>query len=288
MKPRGARGARAWPRAFVTATALWSVSCAASLMKLPAGAGVPAADAADVLAQATATCRTVRTLTAEISISGSAGGRRLRGRLSAGIAAPASVRLEAVAPFGPPLFIFAARDNDDATLLLPRDDRMLEHGRADAVLDAVAGVPLDAADLNATLTGCAPALAQQQGHSLGDDWRVVSGPDGPPGPRSASYTFYLHRNRPAEPWRLVVTRREGAADGMWRAEYRDFQNGLPHSIRIAGDGLAGTRFDLNLALSQVETNAPLGADAFRLPAPPSTTPITLEELRRARTGVREN
>ena len=99
---------------------------------------------------------------AEIAVSGSAGGRRVRGRLLAGVAAPASARLEAMAPFGPPLFIFVA-NNDDATLLLPRDDRVLEHGRPDAVLEAVAGVPLDAADLHATLTGCAPAGAPSQG-----------------------------------------------------------------------------------------------------------------------------
>ena len=67
----------------------------------------------------------------------------MRGRLLAGLAAPASARLEAVAPFGPPVFIFVARD-DEATLLLPRDRRVLEHGRPTAVLDAVAGVPMSA------------------------------------------------------------------------------------------------------------------------------------------------
>ena len=151
MNPPGARGARAWPRAFVAATALVSLStlssllsasCAAPLMKLPAGAGVPAADAAGALAQATAACRGIKTLTAEIAITGSAGGHRVRGRLLAGVAAPASVRLEFVAPFGPPLFIFAATGSD-ATLVLPRDERVVEHGDPAVVLNAVAGVPLD-------------------------------------------------------------------------------------------------------------------------------------------------
>ena len=80
------------------------------------------------LAQATDACRAIRTLTAEVAVSGSAGGHRLRGRLSVGVAAPASVRLEAVAPFGAPLFFFVATDND-ATLLLSQDDRVLEHGQ---------------------------------------------------------------------------------------------------------------------------------------------------------------
>ena len=122
-------------------------------MKLPSGPGAPAPDITDILAQATRTCRGIRTFTAEIAVSGSVGASRTRGRLAAGLAAPASARLEAVAPFGEPLFIFAATGND-ATLLLPRDRRVLEHGPPDEVLEAIAGVPLGAADLRATLTGC--------------------------------------------------------------------------------------------------------------------------------------
>ena len=257
-------------------------ACSAPLMKLPLGAGAPAPDAADALAQSTAACRGIQTLSAEIAVSGSAASRRVRGRLLAGVAAPASVRLEALAPFGPPVFIFAA-NNDDATLLLPREERVLEHGRPDAVLDAVAGVPLDAANLYATLTGCAPVFPQSRGSDLGADWRVVHLLAG-----QSSYDLYLHRDSRALPWRLVATTREGPTDSGWRAEYRDFQNGLPRSIRLAGDGFAGAIFDLKLALSQVETNVPLGPDVFRVAIPPSTDPITLEELRRARLGIREN
>jgi len=253
-------------------------------MKLPAGAGVPAADAADALAQATAACRGTRTLTAEIAISGSAGGRRVRGRFSAGVAAPASVRLEAVAPFGSPVFIFVAT-SEDATLLLPRDDRMLEHGRPDAVLDALAGVPLDAADLYATLTGCAPAGSPSQGRGLGTDWRVVGVSAG-----QVSYELYLRRDRGAPPWRLVATTREGPTDSVWRMEYRAFQNDLPRSIRVASrkDPPTPFDFDLTLALSQVETNVPLEPEVFRVEIPRSAEPITLDELRRARLGIREN
>ena len=285
MKPSGARAARARPRAFVAVvlsglvglSALSLASCAAPLMKLPAGAGAPAPDAADALAQATATSRGIRTLTAEIGISGSAGGRRVRGRLLAGVAAPDSVRLEATAPFGPPVFIFVATAAD-ATLLLPRDERVLEHGRPDAVLDAVAGVPLDAADLDATLTGCARTGPQSQGRALGTDWRVVRVSAG-----KVSSDLYLHRDSGALPWRLVATTRE---DGVVRVEYRDFQNGLPRAIHLRGNEQEA--FDLTLALSQVETNIPLGGEVFRVDIPPSAAPITVDELRRARLGIREN
>jgi hypothetical protein len=283
MNSSGARGPGVWPRAFVAAAALWSASCAAPLMKLPDGPGVPAVDAADALAQATATCRGIKTLTAEIAITGSAGGRRVRGRLLAGVAAPASVRLEATAPFGAPVFIFAAAQ-DDATLLLPRDNRVLEHGRPATVLNAVAGVPLDGADLNAILSGCAPDGSQTRARALGPDWRLLNVSAGP-----VSYDVYLHRERAAAPWRLTALTRHGSADGVIRVEYRDFQNDLPRSIRLADTrSPKESAFDLTLGLSQVETNVPLGADVFRVEIPPSADPITEDELRRARLGIREN
>jgi hypothetical protein len=263
-----------------------ATACSVPLMKLPAGAGVPAGDGVEALAQATAACRGIRTLTAEIGVSGSAAGRRVRVRMLAGVAAPASVRLEALAPFGAPVFIFAAT-NDDATLIFPRDERVLEHGKPDAVLDAVAGVPLDAADLVATLTGCAPLFPQASARDLGDDWRVVR-----LAADAVGYNLFLHRERPAEPWRLVATTREGTTDAGWRAEYRDFQNDLPRTIRIAGvgpfDQPKNAAFDLTLALSQVESNVPLEADVFRPEIPSGADPITLDELRSARPGIREN
>lgn len=253
-------------------------------MKLPAGPGAPASDAGDAFAQATSACRAIRTLTAEVAVSGSVGGRRVRGRLSAGIAAPASARLEAVAPFGPPVFIFVATDTD-ATLLMPRDDRVLEHGPPEAVLNALVGVPLDAEDLDTTLTGCAPAVFEPRGRAFGADWRVVTTSS-----RHVIHELYLHRDGGAQPWRLVAAIRAGATDVAWRAEYRDHQNGLPRSIRVASttNPSAESHFDLKLALSQVETNIPLDAGVFRVQIPASASPITLDELRHARTGIRED
>src|SRR5689334_7268489 len=191
MNWSGAR--RAWRALHVRVAALavaglcvCAGSCAAPLLKLPAGPGALAADAAEVFAQATAACRMIRTLTAEIGISGSAGGRRVRGRLSAGVSAPASVRLEFVAPFGPPLFTFVATGTD-ATLVLPRDERVLEHGNPPVVLNAVAGVPLEAADLFAILTGCVPAGSSSDGRELGSDWRVIHVSTG-----TVTYEVYSH------------------------------------------------------------------------------------------------
>lgn len=247
-------------------------------MKLPSGPGTPASDARDALVNATSACRAVSTVTAEIAVSGSVAGQRLRARITAGLAPPASARLEAVAPFGAPIFIFAAV-NDEATLLLPRDNRVLEHGRSDAVLEAVAGVPLDAAGLRQALTGCASLnVDAARARQAGPDWRVV--PDG-------STDAYLHREGPAGRWRLVATVHHGAPGGDWRAEYTAFQpNGLPQTVRFTSS--PRDRFDLRLVLSQVDINTTLTADVFRVRVPPTAVPITLDELKHARPGVRED
>jgi hypothetical protein len=204
-------------------------------------------------------------------------------KLPSGPGAPApdaaSARLEAVAPVGQPLFIFVA-SNTDATLLLPRDDRVLEHGPPAELLEAVTGVPLDGAGLRAALTGCATA-APSEGRKLNEDWIVV--PEG-------STDLYLHRDKKAGRWQLVAAlhRPSGgdARDAGWRAEYRDFQDGLPRAVHLANAG--GARFDLSLTLSQVALNEPLGPEVFRVEIPASAARITLDELRHARPGVRED
>jgi hypothetical protein len=261
----GSRGTRR--RAAVVLTALLSTACGAASMKLPSVAGAPAPDAADALSQATMACRMVSSIAAEVGVTGSIKGQRLRARLIAGLAAPASARLEAFA-FSQQVFILAARGND-ATLLLPRDGRALEHGQPGEVLEALTGLPLDAAELRLTLTGCATSGASgASGRQIGNDWRVVS---------EQAADMYLRRDARTAPWRLVaVVHREGGRPG-WRAEYRDFENGLPHTIRLASTD--SRRFDLRLALSQVEINMPIDPAAFEVKIPPATEPITIAELR---------
>ncbi len=253
-------------RAVALAAALLTASCGAPLMTLPSGTGAPASDAATAFEQATAACSRVSSISAEVAVSGSVGGRRLRGRLLAGLAAPAAAYLEAPAPFGSPVFIFAAQ-NGDATLLLPRDRRVLAHGDPGAILEAIAGVPLAPEDLRAAMTGCAgnSRSTVDEARAIGDEWRVI------PGERE----LYMRRSRPAEPWRLVAVVRTGA-DG-WRADYREFVGDLPRSIRLTS--LESQRFDLRLELSQVDVNVPLEASTFQVTIPPGTQPISLEELR---------
>jgi hypothetical protein len=180
------------------------------------------------------------------------------------------------------VFIFVARGGD-ATLLLPRDGRVLEHGKPEAVLEAIAGVPLDAAALRGAMTGCVEAASVQAGRSIGDDWRVV--------PVGAD-EMYFKRAGAAARWQLIaaVHNAGGTADGAnavaWRAEYRDFQGGLPRSIRLVSRD--PQRFDLRFTLSQVEVNTTLGAEVFRVDVPRTAQAITLQELRDARPGLRQD
>lgn len=261
------------------ATALMAVlcaSCGVPLMKLPQGPGAPIseAEAFASLTEATAFCGGIRTLSAEIAVTGSAGGHRVRGRLLAGVAETPSARLEAVAPFGAPLFIFVTTFGD-ATLLLPRDKRVLAHAPAREVLGAVAGVPLDDTDLFTTLTGCPQAYSFTSGVAYGADWQVVRASGG-----AGWKTLYLRRSGASQAWRLAAVLRDSAS---WRAEYPDHESDSPQLIHLSSGARSGAaeRFDLRLALSQIETNASLGADVFTIQIPADAEPITLAELRRS-------
>ena len=198
----------------------------------------------------------------------------MRGHLLAGLAAPASARLEAVAPVGQPLFIFVARDGD-ATLLLPREDRVIEHGSPAAVLEAVTGVPVDARELRHLLTACVDGADAPGGRSLGSEWRLVT---------FGSVDAYLRRDPKTQRWHVAAAVHRAAT--QWRAEYRDFENGLPRAVHLVSEDRS--RFDLRLTLSQVALNESLAPEVFRVEVPASAERITLDELRNARQGVREN
>jgi hypothetical protein len=273
-------------RALAALAAVLCVSCApglAPLAKLPSGGGVPVggAEAVAPFTQATTRCIAVDTMTAEVAVSGSVGGSRVRTRLSAGITRPAArgvapapaARLEAAAPFGAPFFIFVATGND-ATLLLPRDNRILEHGPAAAVLGAVTGVALDTADLDGILTGCPLRIGQAFTRSFGTEWQIIS---------MGADDLYVHRETAASPWRFTAIQRRGAAGvPQWRADFSNFVDALPRTIRLVSlVGSRGAAFDLQLVLSQVDASATVAPEAFTIQISAGATPITLDELRRS-------
>lgn len=263
-----------WPKrsraeaaaAAVALLALASSGCAAKRFERPADAGVPVADFAAEWRQVASPCLDLRTLTAELALSGRAGATRMRGRVQAGFAAPRRLRLEGVAPFGQPVFILAS-DGTSATLLLPRDERVVRAAAPAEILEALAGVRLEADALRAVLAGCAMTGTPQSATQHGDVTRFVF-PDG-----------------------AVYARRRGATVRVVAADLRPFlveypeafgSGGVwPSRVRISREAPGADRVDLTIGISQIETNIPLPAAAFTIDVPPGTMPMTIAQLREA-------
>src|SRR5689334_18748845 len=149
------------------------LACGPTRLALPTDAGAPLPDFQAVYDRVSAACRSARTLTAELALSGHAGTTKLRGRVVAGFDRPASMRLEGVAPFGPPAFILVSRGGE-ATLLLPRDERVVRGASPEDVLGALTGVALAPADLLAVLSGCVtPDPAPRGGRLHGNGWASI-------------------------------------------------------------------------------------------------------------------
>jgi hypothetical protein len=252
---------------LVACAAALSVSaCAPKRFSIPSGDGTPFPTFADAYQQATASCRGVRTIAATLALSGRAGDTRLRGDVDAGFAAPASVRLEGRAPFGRPVFILAARSDDDATLLLPRDNRVLRGERPAVIVEALTGVALGPAALRSLLAGCGLSQAEPTGGRMYDDqWASVDAGDS---------TAFLRQTDGA--WRLVAAR-----TGALSIEYGEFASGRPSRIRIYRAPGEGLETDLSVRLTDVDINVALEDAAFAVDVPAGAGPLTLDELRRS-------
>ena len=247
------------------------------MVALPSGDGTDFPDYAPALEHATASCGSVRSLVAILSISGSAFGQRLRAKLDAGFEAPARVRLELPAP-GKPFFTFVA-NGTAATLLLPRDGRVLREAPPPETLEALAGVSVDPDDLRTIVAGCGLTMGpvtRARMYSAG--WAAIY---------AERATMWL-RQIEGE-WRLTVATRANTtrSAGPLEVRYSDFVAGRPATIRLralAEETVSGQRkanTDLTIRLSQVEVNQPIDPAAFAVDIPADAAPITLDELRRA-------
>jgi hypothetical protein len=251
-------------KAVCVTAAVAAAACGPKRLTLPTDAGMPLADVAAVHASVSRACRGARTLTAELALSGPAGRTRLRGRVVAGFERPASMRLEGVAPFGPPAFILTARDGE-ATLLLPRDERVVTGARPDDVLGALTGVALAPADLHAVLTGCVvPDPTPKSGRVHANGWASID--------LDGNAVLYLRRVNGT--WQPQAATRQG-----WNVQYSLWQGDFPRQVVLRS--MAGVDVELSASVSQLESNVPLEASAFSVIIPPGTGRLTLDELREA-------
>lgn len=246
---------------------LWLIcaaGCAPKVLTLPSPGGTPLPNAAALHADISKACRGIRTLTAELGLSGRAADQRIGGRAVVGFASPDAMRLEGLAPIGQPAFILVSRGGR-ATLLLPRDARVLTGANAGEILGALTGVALGPADLQAILTGCVAPSAQVASGLEQNDWVILT--------LEGGATLYLQRVRGGA-LELRAARRDN-----WQIEYGEWQNGLPRTVRIVST--AAPAVDVRAQLSQLEANVDLEESAFTVDVPPDAQPITLDELREA-------
>jgi outer membrane lipoprotein-sorting protein len=251
---------------FLCAACLASACTPSAPPSFPTGAGEPFPDAVVAYEQAIASCRDVKTLTASMALSGKAGRTSVRGRIDAGFEAPARMRLEGRAAFGRAVFVLTA-DGDRATLVLPRDERVLANAPPDQIVETLAGVPLGSDALRTVVSGCGLSIANApvDGRLYADGWAAVS---------LGNATTYLRRTGIA--WQVT-----GAMRDSLTVFYSGIVNSRPSTIRLRATASGRVAADLTLQVSQVEINKPLDPRAFKAEIPEHAAPLTLEELRRA-------
>ena len=243
--------------------ACWTGACASHRQTLPLGPGSPFPDFEEAFTEVITRYCTLNTLLAELRLSGRVGDSRLRGRVLAGLAEPGAVRLEGLAPFGPPAFIFVAQPGR-AALLMPRESRALVGPSAIDIVGALTGIALTPDDLRYVLSGCLPETVQARtGVAYGQDWWTIETSD--------SSLVYLRRVGDFR--RIVAIRRSG-----WLSEYSELSGRVPAQVRLTSNSASGA-VDLTVLLSQVRINTTLDAATFVLDIPPDAVPITLSELR---------
>ena len=242
--------------------AIFISACAAKLPPRPAGTATPDPTAADAFTAATAACKGFRSIEGELALSGRAGEERVRGRVLAGLEPGGAVRLEAVAPFGAPFFILAGR-NERATLVLPRERRVLADTGVRDVLERITGLGLGADDLRLVLSGClVEQAAPADGKQWGSEWKAVT-----IAPERVAY-LRMQNGGP------VLT----AADyGAWHVDYSGHVSGFPRIVRVrrAGD----QAIDITARIEQLQVNTQINPRAWSVDVPADAEPMSLDELR---------
>jgi hypothetical protein len=241
----------------------------------PTGAATSDPTAAAAFEAATASCRGFRSIEGELALSGRAGGERVRGRVLTGLEAGGAVRLEAPAPFGAPFFILAGKD-EQATLVLPRERRVLKDTAVSALLERLTGLALGADDLRLIVSGCLVDRATPaDGRQFPGGWQAVT-----IGPERVAYLRTV-QGRPT----LV------AADyGPWRVDYSQHAGGFPRVVRVrsaAAPAKADARasadrtgeIDITARVEQLEVNTQINPRAWSVDVPSDADPMTLDELR---------
>jgi hypothetical protein len=254
-------------RACAVVFAIIAGACGGTVppVTLPPAAVEASADAVTAWDQATAPCRGAASYSAEVHLSGRVGAerRKVRGTLNAALTSANEIYLALNEPIGPAGFVLSG-PGDHATLVIPRDKRVLVAPAAD-IVEALTGLRLEPRELMAVLTGCVAVGGQPASGSQAGDLRDVA---------IGSSRIWLQRG--SEGWHAHAGTRPGLA-----IVYRKFAARWPSDIGLASTSGATTAFEFQVRTEQVVIDSPQVSAATFLPNPPAgATPITLDELRR--------
>ena len=159
--------------------------------------------------------------------------------------------------------------SDHATLVLPRERRVLKDAAVADVLERITGLALGADDLRLIVSGCLVDRAvPTDGRQWGGGWRAVT-----IGPDRIAY-LRLQNGQP------VLT----AADyGPWHVDYSAHATGFPRIIRVrSAPGprrLGEGGIDITARVEQLEVNTQINPRAWIVDVPADADPLTLDELR---------
>ena len=238
-------------------------ACAPMRVVFPSGPAVPVANAPQLWWSATEACKGAQTFSAEIHVSGHIGAERLRRVTLQGLMTRrGEIRLLAVAPAGPPIFVLAGTA-DRATLTLPRERRVTVAPAAD-IVNALIGLRLAPVDWLDVLSGCVTAGVAADGVNIGGVTIVsIQGGAG-----------RVRLENSGTAWRVAAGERPDLL-----VEYREFQGRWPNIATLSSRPGASVNVGLNMTINQIFVNTSGDPRAFTLDVAADFQPMTLDELR---------
>lgn len=244
---------------LVVAVIIGGDACATARFTIPTGAPVPRPDVSALWSEAGRVCRELEAFGGELRVGGRVGGQRIPGlRLGTAFDKDGRIAVEARVSA---TAIFSLRGTAESATLVLQQDRQVVTGRAEAVLDALVGLPVGPDRLMRVLAGCITAAPALAGETIGGFVHV----------KTADGDVYLAER-----------------DGRWHARggsfgdldvgYQPGDGAWPRQVRLSSRPGRRPEIDLVVDLVSVSTE-PRPASVFVAVVPAGAERVTIEWLR---------
>ncbi|HVW05436.1 MAG TPA: hypothetical protein VHB78_10550 [Vicinamibacterales bacterium] len=249
--------------AAVSSLTLGVAGCASHGFIRPEGPSRTIADASALWQQASAPCQSLTTYQTQLQLSGRVSDQPM-GSLTVGVVATRAgeIGLEARAS-GSSAFVLGGRA-DRATLWLASSRRVVVD-RADAIVDALVGLPWDPERLMAVLSGCvtfAGRATDAREYDGGITALRFSGGD----------DVYVETIAGRSSVRAAVV------DGVV-IDYRRAESGWPQQIALRSEPGRSPSVSLSMRIDVAVPDPAANPDQFAVAIPPGASPMSIDELR---------